>query len=65
MKALKLFIVACVFGMFSVACGGSGTATETAVDSTATAAPVETLTVDSTAMAAPMDSAKVDSTKVK
>jgi len=63
MKALKLFIVACVFGMFSVACGGSGTATETAVDSTA--APVETLTVDSTAMTAPMDSAKVDSTKVK
>jgi hypothetical protein len=37
MKALQLFIVACVFGMFTVACGGTGSSAPegTAVDSVA------------------------------
>jgi hypothetical protein len=64
MKALQLFVVACVFGMFTVACGGAGTSQEAPVDSAATVAPVEPTPapVDSAASAI-VDSAaaKIDS----
>jgi hypothetical protein len=64
MKALKLFVVACVFGMFTVACGGSATSTEGAVDTTATAAPVEAApVVADSVVAAPADSTAADTTK--
>jgi hypothetical protein len=64
MKALKLFVVACVFGMFTVACGGTGSTTEGAADTTATAAPVETpVAVDTTVAAPAADTTAADTTK--
>jgi hypothetical protein len=62
MKALKLFIVACVFGMFSVACGGSGSGEAAKTDTVTTVVP-ETVTPDTAVVAAPDTTAAADTTK--
>jgi nitrate reductase gamma subunit len=64
MKALKLFVVACVFGMFTVACGGTGSTAEGTADTTSIVAPQETPVADTTAAAPAADTtAAADTTK--